>query len=159
MPRVLAFLGAGTAIHRPSTALGHVGLWPARQLLATKQYIRKRETNDEQQYQTEESEDPRPTERRQPRRKAQRKPTTESLKCKSIPEGRSRANGSTSIERPVSRPSDCASEIQAADTGTGSEVETLRKLREEIQEGVRRLGAARLKEYVDTVLYQDKSLI
>ena len=97
----------------------------------------------------EESKDPRPTERKQPRRKAQRKPAAESLKRKSaIPEGRSRAKGSTSIERPLSRPSDCASEVQAAGTGTGSEVETLRKLGEEIQEGVRRLGAARLKEYV-----------
>ena len=97
----------------------------------------------------EESEDPRPTERKQPRRKSQRKPAAESLKRKSaIPEGRSRAKGSTSIERPVPRTSDCASEVQAAGTGTGSEVETLRKLGEEIQEGVRRLGAARLKEYV-----------
>ena len=97
----------------------------------------------------EESEDPRPTKRRQTRRKAQRKPAAESLKRKSaIPRGHSQANGSPSIERPAPRTSDCTSEIQAADTGTGSEVETLRKLGEEIQEGVRRLGAARLKEYV-----------
>ena len=85
---------------------------------------------------TEESEDPRPTERRQTCRKAQKKPATESLKHKStIPGGRSQANGSSSIERPAPRTSDCTSEIQAADTGTGSEVETLQKLGEEIQEG------------------------